>query len=102
MDRAGLSANDGPTHHGAFDIGYLRLFPNLAVLAPGDEHDLSAMLDWALAHNGPVAIRYPKAVAGDFDGDGRRITEMDALVAYLQMLGTLVRFTDVRLEDLRQ
>ena len=63
LDRAGLTGPDGPTHHGAFDIGYLRLFPNLAVLAPGDEHDLTAMLDWALAHNGPVAIRYPKAVA---------------------------------------
>ena len=62
LDRAGLTGPDGPTHHGAFDLGYLRLFPNMAVLAPGDEHDLTAMLDWALAHNGPVAIRYPKAV----------------------------------------
>jgi 1-deoxy-D-xylulose-5-phosphate synthase len=62
LDRAGLTGPDGPTHHGAFDLGYLRLFPNLAVLAPGDEHDLPAMLDWALGWNGPVAIRYPKAV----------------------------------------
>jgi 1-deoxy-D-xylulose-5-phosphate synthase len=62
LDRAGLTGPDGPTHHGAFDLGYLRLFPNLAVLAPGDEHDLIAMLDWALTQNGPVAIRYPKAV----------------------------------------
>ena len=62
LDRAGLTGPDGPTHHGAFDLGYLRLFPNMAVLAPGDEHDLVAMLDWALAHNGPVAIRYPKSV----------------------------------------
>jgi 1-deoxy-D-xylulose-5-phosphate synthase len=62
LDRAGLTGPDGPTHHGAFDLGYLRLFPNLAVLAPGDEHDLTAMLDWALAQAGPVAIRYPKAV----------------------------------------
>ena len=61
LDRAGLTGPDGPTHHGAFDLGYLRLFPNMAVLAPGDEHDLTAMLDWALAHGGPVAIRYPKA-----------------------------------------
>ena len=61
LDRAGLTGPDGPTHHGAFDLGYLRLFPNMAVLAPGDEHDLAAMLDWALAHGGPVAIRYPKA-----------------------------------------
>ncbi len=62
LDRAGLTGPDGPTHHGAFDLGYLRLFPNLAVLAPGDEHDLVAMLDWALAQPGPVAIRYPKTV----------------------------------------
>ena len=63
LDRAGLTGPDGPTHHGAFDIGYMRLFPNMAVLAPGDEHDLTAMLDWALAHGGPVALRYPKAAA---------------------------------------
>jgi 1-deoxy-D-xylulose-5-phosphate synthase len=62
MDRAGLTGPDGPTHHGAFDIGYMRLFPNMTVLAPGDEHDLVAMLDWALEQPGPVAIRYPKAV----------------------------------------
>jgi cytochrome c oxidase cbb3-type subunit II len=46
--------------------------------------------------------RYPKAVVGNFDGDAQHVTEMDALVAYLQMLGTLVKFGDVRLEDLRQ
>lgn len=61
LDRAGLTGPDGPTHHGCFDLGYLRVFPNMTVLAPGDEHDLSAMLPWALAHGGPVAIRYPKA-----------------------------------------
>ncbi|MBM4010359.1 MAG: 1-deoxy-D-xylulose-5-phosphate synthase [Planctomycetes bacterium] len=68
MDRAGLTGPDGPTHHGAFDLGYMRLFPNMAVLAPGDEHDLSAMLDWALAHDGPVAIRYPKAAVERHEG----------------------------------
>jgi len=69
LDRAGLTGPDGPTHHGSFDLGYLRLFPNLAVLAPGDEHDLSAMLDWALQQTGPVAIRYPKAVVDTQPGD---------------------------------
>ena len=68
LDRAGLTGPDGPTHHGAFDLGYLRLFPNMAVLAPGDEHDLTAMLDWALEQNGPVAIRYPKAVVETHGG----------------------------------
>jgi 1-deoxy-D-xylulose-5-phosphate synthase len=61
LDRAGLTGPDGPTHHGSYDLGYMRLFPNMTVLAPGDEHDLVAMLDWALVHPGPVAIRYPKA-----------------------------------------
>jgi 1-deoxy-D-xylulose-5-phosphate synthase len=68
MDRAGLTGPDGPTHHGSFDLGYMRLFPNMVVLAPGDEHDLPAMLDWALAHDGPVAIRYPKAAVERHEG----------------------------------
>ena len=68
LDRAGLTGPDGPTHHGAFDLGYLRLFPNIVVLAPGDEYDLEAMLDWALRHDGPVAIRYPKATVERQDG----------------------------------
>jgi 1-deoxy-D-xylulose-5-phosphate synthase len=63
LDRAGLTGPDGPTHHGVFDLGYLRLFPNFTVMAPGDADDLSAMLDLALAHHGPTAIRYPKATA---------------------------------------
>jgi 1-deoxy-D-xylulose-5-phosphate synthase len=62
LDRAGLTGPDGPTHHGVFDLGYMRLFPNMAVLAPADEHDLESMVAWAINHNGPVAIRYPKAV----------------------------------------
>ncbi len=68
LDRAGLTGPDGPTHHGVFDIGYLRLFPNLCILAPGDEYDLVAMLQWALGQNGPVAIRYPKATVERHSG----------------------------------
>src|SRR4051794_27015516 len=60
MDRGGLAGPDGPTHHGVFDLGYLRVFPNMAIMAPADEHDLSQMLDLALRHDGPCAIRYPK------------------------------------------
>jgi len=63
LDRAGLTGPDGPTHHGVFDLGFLRVFPNLTVMAPGDGHDLAAMLDFALDHDGPVSIRYPKAAA---------------------------------------
>jgi 1-deoxy-D-xylulose-5-phosphate synthase len=61
LDRAGLTGPDGPTHHGAFDTPYMRLFPNFTVMAPGDEADVVPMLIFALAHTGPVSIRYPKA-----------------------------------------
>jgi 1-deoxy-D-xylulose-5-phosphate synthase len=63
LDRAGLVGPDGPTHHGTYDLAYLRPFPNLVLMAPGDELDLPAMLELALAHEGPAAIRYPKAPA---------------------------------------
>ncbi len=61
LDRAGLTGPDGPTHHGCFDIAYMRLFPNMVVMAPGDELDVAPMLNWALEHHGPASIRYPKA-----------------------------------------
>jgi 1-deoxy-D-xylulose-5-phosphate synthase len=61
LDRAGLTGPDGPTHHGAFDTAYTRLFPNFVVMAPGDELDIAPMLRFALSHAGPVSMRYPKA-----------------------------------------
>jgi 1-deoxy-D-xylulose-5-phosphate synthase len=61
LDRAGLTGADGPTHHGAFDTTYLRLFPNMVVMAPGDELDVAPMLRFALGLNSPAAMRYPKA-----------------------------------------
>ena len=61
MDRAGVVGPDGPTHHGVFDLTYLRPMPNLVVLAPGDEQDLDLMIDWALEHDHPTGIRFPKA-----------------------------------------
>jgi len=63
LDRAGLTGPDGPTHHGVFDLAYLRPFPNLVVMAPGDASDMELMVEFALSHHGPAAIRYPKAVA---------------------------------------
>jgi 1-deoxy-D-xylulose-5-phosphate synthase len=63
LDRAGMVGPDGPTHHGVFDIAYLRVFPNLVIMAPGDQRDLELMIPWALAHDHPTAIRYPKAGA---------------------------------------
>ena len=61
LDRAGLTGPDGPTHHGTYDISYLRIFPNVVVMAPGDELDVAPMLNFALRHDGPAALRYPKA-----------------------------------------
>ena len=60
MDRGGLSGDDGPTHHGLFDISYLRGVPNLVHMVPKDEDELSDMLYTALLHQGPSAIRYPR------------------------------------------
>ncbi len=63
MDRAGLCGPDGPTHHGVFDNSWMRVFPNITVMAPGDRSDVAPMLDFALQQDGPVSLRYPKAAA---------------------------------------
>jgi 1-deoxy-D-xylulose-5-phosphate synthase len=64
MDRAGLVGDDGPTHHGAFDIAYLRCLPNITLMAPRDEAMLVHMLHTALRHDaGPTALRYPRGEA---------------------------------------
>ena len=63
MDRAGLVGDDGPTHHGAFDISYFRPIPNVVLMAPRDEAMLVHMLHTALAHPGPAALRYPRGAA---------------------------------------
>ena len=60
MDRAGLSGDDGPTHHGLFDIGFLRQVPGLVQMQPKDEDEFVDMLWTMLHHNGPIAIRYPR------------------------------------------
>ena len=65
LDRGGLTANDGPTHHGTFDFGYMRLFPNMVVMAPGDANDLGAMLDFSLTHDVACSMRYPKTNADE-------------------------------------
>jgi 1-deoxy-D-xylulose-5-phosphate synthase len=60
MDRAGLVGDDGPTHHGMFDIAYLRCLPNIVLMAPRDEAMLVHMLRTALTYDGPIALRYPR------------------------------------------
>ncbi len=63
MDRAGLTGPDGPTHHGVFDIAYLRSFPNMILMAPGYAEEVAPMIEFALAQDVATAIRYPKAAA---------------------------------------
>ena len=63
MDRAGLVGDDGPTHHGVFDVSYFRAVPNVVVMAPRDEAMLVHMLHTAIAHDGPAALRYPRGAA---------------------------------------
>ncbi len=70
MDRGGLSGDDGPTHHGLFDISYLRSVPNLIHMVPRDEDALADMMYTALLHDGPSAIRYPRGT-----GPGVRVKE---------------------------
>jgi 1-deoxy-D-xylulose-5-phosphate synthase len=63
MDRAGLSANDGPTHHGLFDIAYLRCLPNVIAMSPANEDELQDMMFTATHVNHPTFIRYPRGAA---------------------------------------
>jgi 1-deoxy-D-xylulose-5-phosphate synthase len=63
IDRAGVTGPDGPSHHGVFDLSYLRMIPNLVIGAPADATELCAMIETAVDHQGPMAIRYPKGGA---------------------------------------
>lgn len=62
LDRGGIVGEDGVTHHGLFDLSYLRSLPNMVVMAPKDENELRQMLITALSHKGPIAIRYPRGI----------------------------------------
>jgi 1-deoxy-D-xylulose-5-phosphate synthase len=68
VDRGGLVGQDGPTHHGAFDLSYLRLIPNMIVMAPKDEAELRDMILTAVAYErGPIALRFPRAMGVGVD-----------------------------------
>jgi 1-deoxy-D-xylulose-5-phosphate synthase len=60
LDRGGIVGEDGPTHHGLFDISYLRSLPNMVLMAPKDENELRRMMATAMGHDGPIALRYPR------------------------------------------
>lgn len=76
VDRAGIVGEDGPTHHGALDLSYLRSIPGMTVMAPADEEELAAMLDYAVGLPGPVALRYPRS-PGWGRGNARRCRPLD-------------------------
>lgn len=65
IDRAGVVGDDGPSHHGVFDLSFLRFIPNMVLMTPKDEEELRHMLFTAIQHNGPVAIRYPRGSGYD-------------------------------------
>jgi 1-deoxy-D-xylulose-5-phosphate synthase len=68
LDRAGLTGQDGPTHHGLFDIAFLRTLPDIVLMAPRDGAELAAMMDVALASDRPVALRWPRGTVAEFPG----------------------------------
>ena len=100
IDRAGLVGPDGATHNGSLDLTFLRCVPDMIVMTPSDGNELRDMLQTGLAHDGPVAVRYPRTAAGAFEPDAaprvlplgkaepRRHGQRVALLAFGSMLGT--------------
>jgi len=76
IDRGGIVGEDGPTHHGLFDLTFLRSLPNMVVMAPKDENELRHMLYTAIDHNGPIALRYPRGACtgADLEEGFRRLS----------------------------
>ncbi|MDD3717130.1 MAG: 1-deoxy-D-xylulose-5-phosphate synthase [Actinomycetota bacterium] len=98
LDRAGLVGEDGPTHHGAFDLSYLRMMPNMTLMAPKDQEELRDMLWAALEMEGPVAIRYPRGLGSSREvadeprriEPGRAETLKEGDVVYMLAVGRMV------------
>ena len=87
IDRAGLVGEDGETHHGIYDIGFLRQAPNMTILCPASLQEQADMLRWAvLEHNGPIAIRYPRGGNRQYDGsewnDGANVANEGLLTCH--------------------
>lgn len=96
IDRAGLVGDDGPTHHGTADLGYLRTIPGMTIGAPRDGRALESMLDTAVTHDGPIALRYPRGAARDAGpepdvptGHGQILLSHPAPQAVVLTLGTV-------------
>jgi 1-deoxy-D-xylulose-5-phosphate synthase len=110
LDRAGLVGADGPTHHGTFDLSYLRMIPNIVIMAPKDEAELRNMLYTGIQHEGgPVAIRYPRGSAAGVElkdgfeeieiGKSERLSEGDDVA--LLAVGTMVNYSQKASEKLK-
>jgi 1-deoxy-D-xylulose-5-phosphate synthase len=98
IDRAGLVGEDGATHHGVFDIAYLRHIPNIIIAAPKDAWELEEMLNLAVDSNKPFAIRYPKANTDTYEYDttpiniGKAEVIMDGKDAYILSVGHMTAY----------
>jgi 1-deoxy-D-xylulose-5-phosphate synthase len=108
LDRAGLTGPDGPTHHGAYDLAYMRIFPNMVVMAPGDATEMAPMLDFALSHDSPCSIRYPKTAAQTIDREptpielGRAEIIREGADGAILCCGTLLSSCLAAVETLRE
>lgn len=104
VDRAGLVGDDGPTHHGVFDVGFLRQIPGMRILAPASLTEQTQMLTWAIqTYDGPVAVRYPRGTEGEYKGsawDGRatavlhRSGEDITLITYGTLINSVLHAAD--------
>ncbi|MCD4831168.1 MAG: 1-deoxy-D-xylulose-5-phosphate synthase [Anaerohalosphaeraceae bacterium] len=114
IDRAGLVGSDGPTHHGLMDIGFMRMMPNMVLIAPANEKELISAMEFAVSSNSPVAIRYPKDFVSDGEYDlpqfaepfakGRSVTLKNgsgniAIVAYGSMVIEALKAAEILESD---
>ena len=96
VDRAGLVGDDGPTHHGVFDVGFLRQIPGMRILAPASLEEQAQMLTWAIQeYDGPIAVRYPRGTEGAFtdsawDGKATAVSHRRGRDITLITYGTLI------------
>ena len=108
VDRAGLVGDDGPTHHGVFDVGFLRQVPGMQILAPASLRELEQMLTWAVEIcDGPVAVRYPRGTEGAYtvsawDGTARVVSCGSGADVTLITYGTMINAVLAAAEELKR